>query len=58
MIGMTIAVIKGFSSLETIEKTWGTERIDIPKAPGLGLLLEEVFSVTKLHIIVQSISLS
>lgn len=42
MIGMTIAVVKGFASLDTIEKTWGTERIDVPRAPGLGLLLDEV----------------
>jgi tRNA pseudouridine38-40 synthase len=42
MVGMTIAVVRGHASVDTIEKTWGLDRIDIPRAPGLGLLLEEV----------------
>jgi len=39
---MTMAVVKGHASVDTIEKTWGLDRIDVPRAPGLGLLLEEV----------------
>ena len=39
---MTVAVVRGHASVDTIEKTWGLDRIDIPRAPGLGLLLEEV----------------
>merc|ERR1712117_373648 len=27
--------------MESIDKTWQSERIDVPKAPGLGLLLEK-----------------
>ena len=42
MIGMTIAVVRGHASVETIEKTWALDRIDVPRAPGLGLLLDEV----------------
>ena len=34
MIGMTIAVVRGQCSKETLEKTWDTLRIDIPRAPG------------------------
>lgn len=37
-----MAVIKGFASLETIELCWGPSKVDIPKAPGLGLLLDKV----------------
>ena len=44
---MTIAVVRGHASVDTIEKTWGVDRIDIPRAPGLGLLLEEVYFFTK-----------
>ncbi|XP_040579191.1 pseudouridylate synthase 1 homolog isoform X2 [Lepeophtheirus salmonis] len=42
MIGMAIAVVKGYASEPVIEESWGVQRIDIPRAPGLGLLLEEV----------------
>ncbi|CAG2166923.1 unnamed protein product [Oppiella nova] len=42
MIGLAIAVVRGIAGGETIVRAFGTTRIDIPKAPGLGLLLEEV----------------
>jgi len=42
MIGMTIAVVRGQASRETITKTWESMRIDIPRAPGLGLMLDEI----------------
>jgi len=42
MIGMTIAVVRGQAPIETIEKTWETMRIDVPRAPGLGLMLDEI----------------
>ncbi len=42
MIGMAIAVVRGHASLDTIEKSWDTLRIDVPRAPGLGLMLDEV----------------
>jgi len=42
MIGMTIAVVRGQASSETIDKSWESMRIDIPRAPGLGLMLDEI----------------
>ena len=41
-LGMTIAVVRGQASRETITKTWESMRIDIPRAPGLGLMLDEI----------------
>ncbi|GFX47052.1 tRNA pseudouridine synthase A [Trichonephila clavipes] len=42
MIGLTIAIIKKLTDLSILSKVWDSERIDIPKAPGLGLMLEEL----------------
>lgn len=42
MIGLAIAVIRGFTVEETIHRAFKSDPIDIPKAPGLGLMLEEV----------------
>jgi len=42
MIGLAIAVIRGHTSVSTMEEAWGMERIDIPRAPGLGLMLDTV----------------
>ncbi|OCT98339.1 tRNA pseudouridine synthase A [Xenopus laevis] len=42
MIGLVIAVVKGFAPKSIIERSWGEEKVDIPKAPGLGLVLERV----------------
>jgi len=42
MIGLAIAIMRGFTDSSTITRAFGPERIDIPIAPGLGLLLEEV----------------
>lgn len=42
MIGMVIAVIKGYAKEEVMERSWGQEKVDVPKAPGLGLVLERV----------------
>ena len=39
---MTIAVVRGQASSETIDKSWESMRIDIPRAPGLGLMLDEI----------------
>lgn len=41
MIGLAIAVMKGFASEEHIKKSFEPDRMDIPKAPGVGLMLEE-----------------
>lgn len=42
MIGLVIAVIKGYAKEEVIERSWGQKKVDVPKAPGLGLVLERV----------------
>lgn len=42
MIGLVIAVIKGYAKEEVIERSWGKDKVDVPKAPGLGLVLERV----------------
>ncbi|XP_063744864.1 tRNA pseudouridine synthase A isoform X2 [Eleginops maclovinus] len=42
MIGLVIAVIKGYAKEDVIERSWGDAKVDVPKAPGLGLVLEKV----------------
>jgi tRNA pseudouridine38-40 synthase len=42
MVGLTIAVARGHTPLETLHRAWKMERLDLPVAPGLGLVLEEV----------------
>ncbi|KAL6097134.1 pus1 [Pungitius sinensis] len=42
MIGLVIAVAKGYAKEEVIERSWGQDKVDVPKAPGLGLVLERV----------------
>ena len=42
MIGLVIAVIRDHTTEEKIEESWGTQRVDIPRAPGLGLMLDEI----------------
>lgn len=42
MIGLVIAVIKGYAKEDVMERSWGQDKVDVPKAPGLGLVLERV----------------
>ncbi|GJQ87875.1 hypothetical protein Trydic_g1146 [Trypoxylus dichotomus] len=42
MVGLTIAIIKGHASEEIFQKVFTTEDVNIPKAPGLGLVLDFV----------------
>ncbi|XP_029372010.1 pseudouridylate synthase 1 homolog isoform X2 [Echeneis naucrates] len=42
MIGLVIAVIKGYAKEDVMERSWGQQKVDVPKAPGLGLVLERV----------------
>ncbi|KYO39556.1 tRNA pseudouridine synthase A, mitochondrial [Alligator mississippiensis] len=42
MIGLVIAVVKGYTAESIMERSWGEEKVDVPKAPGLGLVLERV----------------
>jgi tRNA pseudouridine38-40 synthase len=42
MIGMCIAIVRGHASIQVLEDTFKVDKIDVPRAPGLGLMLEEV----------------
>lgn len=42
MIGLVIAVMKGYAAEDVMDRSWGLEKVDVPKAPGLGLVLERV----------------
>ncbi|XP_042898423.1 pseudouridylate synthase 1 homolog isoform X2 [Parasteatoda tepidariorum] len=42
MVGLAIAYMRNLTGEDILKKTWENERIDIPKAPGLGLMLEEL----------------
>ncbi|XP_036385786.1 tRNA pseudouridine synthase A [Megalops cyprinoides] len=42
MIGLVIAVARGYALDSVLERSWGEEKVDVPKAPGLGLVLEQV----------------
>lgn len=45
MIGLTLAVVRGVTVVETIPKSFESNRLDIPMAPGLGLVLDQVHYV-------------
>ncbi|XP_071476772.1 pseudouridylate synthase 1 homolog [Diadema antillarum] len=42
MIGLVVAVVRGLAPPSIIERAFGEEKLDIPRAPGLGLVLESV----------------
>lgn len=42
MIGMAIAIVRGFATIENLEKSWGPHKVDIPMAPALGLMLDKL----------------
>ncbi|KAJ6634813.1 tRNA pseudouridine synthase A [Pseudolycoriella hygida] len=41
MIGLTLTIIRGLADLEYFSRAFTAERLDIPMAPGLGLVLDE-----------------
>ncbi|XP_042222989.1 tRNA pseudouridine synthase A-like isoform X2 [Homarus americanus] len=41
MIGLTMAVTQGLANADIITRAWGKDRVDVPIAPGIGLVLEE-----------------
>ena len=41
MVGLAIAVLRGLTTSDVINKAWGKDRVDVPIAPSLGLVLEE-----------------
>lgn len=42
MVGLALAVLRGHTDAATIERAFGEPRIDVPMAPGLGLVLDQV----------------
>lgn len=42
MVGLTLAVVRGITPVETVLRSFKETRLDIPMAPGLGLVLDEV----------------
>lgn len=42
MVGLTLAVLRGHTEAETIQRAFGEPRIDVPMAPGVGLVLDQV----------------
>ena len=37
-----IAIVRGYCGEDALEKSWGPQKMDVPKAPGVGLFLEDV----------------
>ncbi|XP_069788605.1 pseudouridylate synthase 1 homolog [Narcine bancroftii] len=42
MIGLVIAIVQGYAPASVMDQSWGEEKVDVPKAPGLGLVLDTV----------------
>ncbi|KAM7051708.1 pseudouridylate synthase 1 homolog isoform 1-T1 [Molossus nigricans] len=42
MVGLVVAIVKGYAPGDLLERSWGEAKVDVPKAPGLGLVLERV----------------
>lgn len=42
MVGLSLAVVRGLTGEETIDRCWTVDRLDVPTAPGLGLVLDQV----------------
>ena len=57
MIGLIIAIVRGFASLKTLELCWTANKVDVPRAPALGLMLDKVFIFTFLILNVKLICL-
>lgn len=41
MIGLTLAIVRGLAKTETLIRAFTADRIDVPMAPGLGLVLDQ-----------------
>jgi tRNA pseudouridine38-40 synthase len=48
-VAVAIAVVKGLAEPDLMEKAYGPLRLDLPMAPGLGLVLQEVTYATFLN---------
>ncbi|XP_046496892.1 pseudouridylate synthase 1 homolog isoform X1 [Equus quagga] len=42
MVGLVVAIVKGYAPESVLARSWGEAKVDVPKAPGLGLVLERV----------------
>lgn len=42
MVGLTVAMMRGYASKDVLDSAFKLERVDIPIAPSLNLLLEQV----------------
>lgn len=42
MVGLVVAITKGYAPEDLLQRSWGEAKVDVPKAPGLGLVLERV----------------
>ncbi|XP_060238619.1 pseudouridylate synthase 1 homolog isoform X4 [Meriones unguiculatus] len=42
MVGLVVAIVKGYAPESVLERSWGEEKVHVPMAPGLGLILERV----------------
>jgi hypothetical protein len=40
--GLMISIVRGYCGEDVLVKSWGAAKMDVPKAPGLGLFLDEV----------------
>lgn len=49
MVGLLVAVIRGHATKDTIEKAFTEDKVNVPRAPGLGLLLEFVHYIRYNH---------
>ncbi|XP_006874127.1 PREDICTED: tRNA pseudouridine synthase A, mitochondrial [Chrysochloris asiatica] len=42
MVGLVVAIVRGHAPESLLAHSWGPTKVDVPKAPGLGLVLERV----------------
>ncbi|XP_075390213.1 pseudouridylate synthase 1 homolog isoform X1 [Tenrec ecaudatus] len=42
MVGLVVAIVRGHAPESLLACSWGPTKVDVPKAPGLGLVLERV----------------
>ncbi|ESO05692.1 hypothetical protein HELRODRAFT_154673 [Helobdella robusta] len=42
MTGIAMAICRSFVNMDILKKSWGADKVDIPKAPGLGLVLDQL----------------
>jgi len=43
MVGLTMAIVRGYAEVGIMDRAFGPAKVDVPRAPGLGLLLDSCF---------------